>query len=87
MEKKINLLNNTSEIWSKILEESLAIKKREPLLNSFVDKNLRVLGSKNVYICSSSFFPTSGSVNPTIIILAFALRLSKHILNTKNFKA
>lgn len=54
--------------------------------NSFVDKNLKVLGSKNVYICSSSFFPTSGSVNPTIIILAFALRLSKHILNTKNFK-
>ncbi len=51
--------------------------------NSFVDKNLKIIGSKNIFICSSSFFPTSGSVNPTIIILAFALRLSKHILKTK----
>ncbi len=51
--------------------------------NSFVDKNLKIIGSKNIFICSSSFFPTSGSVNPTIIILAFALRLSKHILKIK----
>ena len=51
--------------------------------NSFVDKNLKIIGSKNIFICSSSFFPTSGSVNPTIIILAFALRLSKHILKKK----
>ena len=28
MEKKINSLNKTSEIWNKILEESLEIKKR-----------------------------------------------------------
>ena len=40
MVNKINLLNKNSEIWSKILEESLAIKKREPLLNSFVDKKI-----------------------------------------------
>ena len=30
--KKINSLNKTDEIWNKILEESIEIKK-EPLLN------------------------------------------------------
>ena len=28
MEKKVNSLNKTSEIWNKILEESLEIKKK-----------------------------------------------------------
>ena len=44
-----------------------------------VDKNLKINGVKNIYICSSSIFPTSGSVNPTMTICALALRLSKVI--------
>ena len=44
-----------------------------------VDKNLKINGVKNIYICSSSIFPTSGSVNPTMTICALALRLSKII--------
>ena len=47
---------------------------------SFVDKNLKIIGTKNIFICSSSVFPTSGSVNPTLIILALGLRLSKFLL-------
>ena len=46
---------------------------------SFIDKNLNILGYKNLFICSSSIFPTSGSVNPTIFIIGLALRLSKFI--------
>ena len=44
-----------------------------------VDKNLKINGIKNIYICSSSIFPTSGSVNPTKTICALALRLSRVI--------
>ena len=47
---------------------------------SYVDKNLKIIGTKNIFICSSSVFPTSGSVNPTLIILALGLRLSKFLL-------
>ena len=44
-----------------------------------VDKNLRVLGLKNIFCCSSAVFPTSGSSNPTLIICALAERLSKYL--------
>jgi len=44
-----------------------------------VDKNLKVWGTGNVYVCSSSVFPTSGQANPTFLLGAFASRLSKHL--------
>ena len=44
-----------------------------------VNKNLKIQGTKNIFCCSSSIFPTSGSVNPTLIICAFAERLSKFL--------
>ena len=40
MVQNLNLLKKTSKIWSKILEESREIKKKEPLLKSFVDKKI-----------------------------------------------
>ena len=48
-----------------------------------VDKNLKINGLKNVYCCSSAIFPTSGSVNPTLIICALGKRLSEHLLKVK----
>jgi len=42
-----------------------------------VDRNLKIKGLKNTYCCSSAVFPTSGSVNPTLIICGLAGRLSK----------
>ncbi len=44
-----------------------------------VDKNLKLLGLKNIFCCSSAVFPTSGSANPTLIICALAERLSKFL--------
>ncbi len=41
-----------------------------------VDPNLRVHSLDNLYICSSSVFPTSGYANPTLTIVALALRLA-----------
>lgn len=45
-----------------------------------VDKNLRVHGTNNLYVCSSSVFVTSGVANPTLTITALAHRLSEHLI-------
>jgi choline dehydrogenase-like flavoprotein len=44
-----------------------------------VDANGRVHGIANLYVAGSSVFPTSGSANPTLTIVALALRLADHL--------
>lgn len=44
-----------------------------------VDPNLRLFGTSNVYVCSSSAFSTGGFSNPTHTIIALALRLADHL--------
>jgi choline dehydrogenase-like flavoprotein len=44
-----------------------------------VDENCRVHGISNLYIAGSSVFPTSGRANPTLTIVALALRLGDHL--------
>lgn len=51
-----------------------------PNLNiSVVDKNLKILGLKKIYVCSSAVFPTSGSANPTMTVCALSNKLGKHL--------
>ncbi len=47
-----------------------------------VDRNCLVHGTDNLYIASSSVFTTSGYANPTLTILALALRLGEHLRST-----
>jgi choline dehydrogenase-like flavoprotein len=44
-----------------------------------VDRNCRVHSVGNLYIAGSSVFPTSGYVQPTLTIVALALRLGAHL--------
>ena len=44
-----------------------------------VDRNCRVHGTDNLYIAGSSVFPTGGSANPTLNLLALAYRLVDHL--------
>lgn len=46
---------------------------------SVVDANCRIHGIENVYVAGSSVFPTSSYVNPTLTLVALALRLADHI--------
>ena len=46
---------------------------------SVVNKDCRLHDSPNLYIASSSVFPTSGWANPTVTIMALAERLGDHI--------
>ncbi|AVA25894.1 GMC family oxidoreductase [Rhizobium sp. NXC24] len=44
-----------------------------------VDENCMVHGVSNLYVAGGSVFPTSGHANPTLMILAFAIRLADHL--------
>lgn len=43
------------------------------------NENCRIHGVDNLYVASSSVFPTSGMANPTLTIVALALRIAEHI--------
>jgi choline dehydrogenase-like flavoprotein len=49
--------------------------------DSVVDSDCRVHGIDNLYIASSSVFPTSSQANPTLTILALTLRLAAELRN------
>ncbi|MBD2119882.1 GMC oxidoreductase [Trichocoleus sp. FACHB-262] len=44
-----------------------------------VDENCQVHGISNLFVAGSSVFPTGGYVNPTLTIIALALRLADHV--------
>ncbi|RZL69594.1 MAG: GMC family oxidoreductase [Pedobacter sp.] len=44
-----------------------------------VDRDLKLWGTQNVYVCSSSVFPKSGQANPTFFLGAFAVRLANFL--------
>ncbi|HXH12301.1 MAG TPA: GMC family oxidoreductase [Alphaproteobacteria bacterium] len=47
-----------------------------------VDRHGRVHGVQNLFIAGSSVFPTCGHANPTLTIVALAVRLAEHLKNT-----
>ncbi len=50
---------------------------------SIVDSNCRVHGLGNLFIASSSIFPSSSQANPTLLAVAFAIRLAHHLAQGK----
>jgi choline dehydrogenase-like flavoprotein len=44
-----------------------------------VDSHCRVFGVNNLFIAGSSVFPTAGHANPTLTIVALAIRLADHL--------
>jgi hypothetical protein len=46
-----------------------------------VDYDLKVFGTKNLYVCTSSVFPTSGQANPTFYLGVCAARLAEHLVH------
>ena len=46
---------------------------------SVVDADLRVHGTSNLYVCGSEVFVTGGAMQPSLTIVALALRLADHL--------
>jgi choline dehydrogenase-like flavoprotein len=44
-----------------------------------VDSGLKLFGGANVFVCDGSVFPTAGSVNPSLTIVALGLRLGEDL--------
>jgi choline dehydrogenase-like flavoprotein len=44
-----------------------------------VDQNCRVHGISNLFLASSSVFPTSSQANTTFMIIVLAVRLAEHL--------
>lgn len=49
-----------------------------------VDSNCRVFGVDGLYVAGSSVFSSPGTANPTLLLVALALRLGEHIARSLN---
>jgi choline dehydrogenase-like flavoprotein len=47
--------------------------------NSVVDADCRIHGLRNLYVAGGAVFPTSSQANPTLTIVALAMRLATHL--------
>ena len=54
---------------------------------SVVDSDLKVHGVENLYVASSSVFPTSGQANSTFLAVALAVRLAHHLNSNVNISS
>src|SRR5262249_47321437 len=55
--------------------------------SSVVDRNLKAFTVENLYVVSTSTFPSGGSSNPTLTLMALALRAAEHVAGRVAHKA
>jgi choline dehydrogenase-like flavoprotein len=76
-------LDDRGEGWQEHLSDCShhmgTTRMAESRLTGVVDPQCAVFGVKGLYIAGSSVFPTSGYANPTLTIVALALRLADHL--------
>lgn len=53
---------------------------------SVLDLNCRTHDVKNLYVVDSSFFPSNSGVNPTLTIIANAIRVAEHLKERLGFR-
>ena len=79
----LKLLPDEPERWRAAMQPALhhlgTTRMHDNPALGVVDRNSRVHGVDNLYIAGGSVFTTGGFANPTLTILALALRLAKHL--------
>lgn len=61
------------------IHQSGTTRMADSVAMGVVDRELRVFGTSNVYVCSGSVLPTSGQANPTFFTCVLAARLADHL--------
>jgi choline dehydrogenase-like flavoprotein len=54
--------------------------------NGVTDSNGCIFGATNFFVASSAIFPTSGQANPTLALVALAIRQAEHISKKLNLR-
>jgi choline dehydrogenase-like flavoprotein len=76
-------LDAGTDEWGRSIEETYhyigTTRMSTGARDGVVDTDCRVHGVDNLYVAGSSVFPTAGHVNPTLTIVALALRLAEHL--------
>lgn len=74
-EKDTSMPENTSAGWHHMGTTRMSDDPK----TGVVDAHCKVHGINNLFIASSSCFPTGGGVNPTMTIVALSLRVADHV--------
>jgi len=80
---RLHLAYDSDELWSERIAGSAhhmgTTRMSDDPRKGVVDRDAKVHGIGNLYIASSSVFPVTGHVNPTLTIVALSVRLADHI--------
>ena len=95
LKQKLRDLCSRLDVHPHLFERSLYLGKDVPIggtahqagtlrfgndpAQSVLDLNCKAHGIENLYVTDASFFPSIGAVNPTLTIIANALRVGDHI--------
>jgi len=76
-------LNEPGDAWKSKLSDCFhhigTTRMSDSPKTGVVDRNCEVFGVRRLYVAGSSVFPTSGYANPTLTIVAMAMRLAGHL--------
>lgn len=79
------LLDGDDEAWPKHLSGGWhhmgTARMHDDPKQGVVDANCKVHGIANLFVAGGAVFPTGGAANPTLTVVAMALRLSDHLKN------
>ena len=79
----MTLKENRTDDWTSHISSAAhlsgTLRMAQKSSQGVVDKNLKVFGKKNLYICDSSVLPTIGNANTTLTLCALSCRLGKTI--------
>lgn len=79
---RLRFLANEHDLWERTqwsYHHMGTTRMHDDPRHGVVDADARVHGVANLYVAGSSLFPTVGSSNPTLTIVALALRLADHL--------
>lgn len=70
-------------IWKERLSSAAhhlgTVRMAEDPEHGCVDRNLKLFGSEQIFVCDGSVFPTAGNANPTYTCMALSARLARHL--------